>query len=100
MMADLKQALLWLAEGKKIRGKDWQNGVYLVLNDDFIVDEDGDEASPDLEGDDWEIYDEEVDHLYLALVELSVHEMIEGVDNGITRCLHQIIEHLKTIPNS
>lgn len=59
-MADLKQALSWLAEGKMIRKSRAYIG-YLQILDNEIVDENGKDSIEgcfELNGDDWEIYEE------------------------------------------
>lgn len=55
-MADLKQALQWLAEGKKIRRKQWVPSCYITIVDDEVQDEDGNEVSALICGNDWELF--------------------------------------------
>lgn len=57
-MTNLKQALQWLIEGKKIRGIDWDDGCYLMLNRKGIVREYGDVDNAGIEECEYEIYSE------------------------------------------
>lgn len=58
-MADLKQAMMWLAEGKKIRRKSDLLGFYIYLRYGTIYDASDCRCNDLLNNfDDWEIYEE------------------------------------------
>lgn len=56
-MGDLKQALIWLAEGKKIRrNKSWHKNDFLEIRDNMIFNQDNIECTNALCGIGWEFY--------------------------------------------
>ncbi len=63
-MSDFQQAIKWLKEGKKVRRKSWENKDYhYVRIGDLIYIMSGERSLTDnlinMEGDDWEIHEEE-----------------------------------------
>lgn len=57
-MADLKQALIWLAEGKKIKKNYWGISEFLEMKGDLIIDQNQDDRSGLIYSDEWELYEE------------------------------------------
>lgn len=58
-MADLKQALLWLAEGKKVFNTGFTDSKYIEMRNALIVDDEDDAAEYLLDARaDWELYEE------------------------------------------
>lgn len=61
MANDLRQALKWLIEGKKIRNSRWFYGAYIVIRGSDIRDEKGEYCADSLNGCDqseWELFGE------------------------------------------
>lgn len=81
-MADLKQSLLWLAEGKKIRSIDWEKNQYLYIDDDEIKTETDGERSELLLAVDWELYEDPDDLVCSELLELNLK--VRSLENIIT----------------
>lgn len=54
---NLKEALIALVEGKKIRRYDWTKGLHIYMDGCDILDEGG-LGYPNLRGSDWELYEE------------------------------------------
>ena len=57
-MADIKQAALWLKEGKRVRRPDWWGNLVCYAQNHRIIYSNGERYEiyvPDLLADDWEI---------------------------------------------
>lgn len=54
----LKEALIALAEGKKVRRHSWTKGSYLHLTPNGLFNEDGTSERFLMAGNDWELYEE------------------------------------------
>jgi len=94
VMADLKQALRWLAEGKKIHTSDL-HGEFLHVIDDKIVDRDGRQLGGWFFGKGWELYEEQCNSLEKAkkCVEASLDGPIQEYD------LHMAVSWIITYLN-
>lgn len=84
-MADLKQAFIWLAEGKRIRQKHWTQGYFRVMINGLIRDSDGDtEHLYFRQDDDWELYKESEDKDDLVCQELiDLNLYVRKLENEI-----------------
>ena len=85
-MADLKQALIWLAEGKKVFRKIWKDhpSHYICLKDGFIQDEEGLEHFISAY-DDWELYEEPKNNDKKTYDEIR-DEKIAELEKRVSRC--------------
>ena len=66
-MADFKQALDWLNEGKEVRRKNWALNFFItcIKSLDEIIDENGDKyesSNESILACDWELYEENPNH--------------------------------------
>lgn len=97
-MADLKQALIWLAEGKKIMIPDWENNCYLYLcnTDNRIYDEQHKDFADALNGNNWELFKD--GSILSEIEEFSVYDSmiyIASILDKLTNRIQAIENHLE-----
>lgn len=55
-MADLKQAMIWLTQGKKIRCPQWDENEYIYMEDGRVYNQKREEESVMYTEEEWEFY--------------------------------------------
>lgn len=78
-MADLKQALIWLAEGRKIRKSNWINNYYVELTEEGIYNSQGLPCSVNGSSGLWQLYEEPKLNIYDGINDHTKFTMIKPI---------------------
>lgn len=84
-MADLKQAMIWLSEGKKIypNSRDYAKDFFIHIYQGEIVGNNGSNATYILHSNDWELFEEKSAPLLKRIDGLSYGNAIEEIAKTI-----------------
>lgn len=101
-MADLKQALLWLADGKKIRGNKWDEDMFIELKENAVRWEDGyvyaiDETDSQI---DWDLFKDSTQIIEELKAEIeSLKQDLKQAEHQLSRTLDFNFELMREVNN-